>query len=142
MAKFGGAPMDGLTALRHRLFGLIAVEGVGSFQCDECTIGRLNMSEWVDPDDAPVLTKEMAEIGQINHGRKVIRPATGYIGEGGKVVRTAPFEIPVFGRPPERDEAKKQVTLRLDADLLERFRTSGRGWQTRLNATLRKAVGM
>ena len=100
------------------------------------------MSDWKDPDDAPIATKEMGEIAQINRGRKVIKPATGYIGKNGAVVRTSPFTIPVFGRPPERDEPKKQVTLRLDADLLERFRASGAGWQSRINATLRKAVGI
>ena len=100
------------------------------------------MSDWIDPDDTPFATKEMGEIAQVNHGRKVTKPATGYIGKDGKVVRTAPFTIPIFGRPPERDEAKKQITLRLDADLIERFRAGGAGWQSRINATLRKAVGI
>jgi uncharacterized protein (DUF4415 family) len=38
---------------------------------------------------------------------------------------------------------KKQVTLRLDADLIEWFKTQqggARGYQTAINATLRKAV--
>lgn len=84
----------------------------------------------------------MVEVAQFNHGRKVIKRATGYLGKDGEVVRTAPFTIPVFGRPPQGAESKKQVTLRLDADLVDRFRASGAGWQTRLNATLRKAVGI
>ena len=33
--------------------------------------------------------------------------------------------------------AKEQVTLRLDRDVLEWFRTKGRGYQTRINAVLR-----
>ncbi len=32
---------------------------------------------------------------------------------------------------------KKQVTLRLDADLVEWFRSQGRGYQTRINPVLR-----
>ena len=32
---------------------------------------------------------------------------------------------------------KAQLTLRLDADVLEWFRTQGRGYQTRINALLR-----
>ncbi|MCO6417656.1 BrnA antitoxin family protein [Siccirubricoccus sp. KC 17139] len=32
---------------------------------------------------------------------------------------------------------KVAVSLRLDADLVEEFRASGRGWQTRINAILR-----
>ena len=99
-------------------------------------------SEWIDPDDAPELTDEMLEMGQISHGGKIIRQATGVLTKDG-MKRVAPYTIPIpFGRPPERDEPKKQVTLRLDADLLERFRASGRGWQSRINATLRKAVGI
>lgn len=34
-------------------------------------------------------------------------------------------------------EPKRQVTLRLDADLLDWFRAEGPGWQTRMNAVLR-----
>ncbi len=32
---------------------------------------------------------------------------------------------------------KKQITVRLDADLLEWFKKQGRGYQTRMNAVLR-----
>jgi uncharacterized protein (DUF4415 family) len=37
-------------------------------------------------------------------------------------------------------ERKKQVTLRLDADVLDWFRASGRGYQTQINALLRAYV--
>jgi uncharacterized protein (DUF4415 family) len=30
------------------------------------------------------------------------------------------------------------VTLRLDDDVIERYRTGGPGWQSRMNETLRK----
>ena len=98
-------------------------------------------NEWIDPDDAPELTDEMAEMAQLSVGGKVIRPATGVLTKVG-MKRVPPFVIPIPGRPPERDEPKKQVTLRLDADLLDRFRAGGKGWQSRINATLRKAVGL
>jgi len=45
------------------------------------------------------------------------------------------------GRPP-LDNPKKQVTLRIDADVLDRLRASGRGWQGRVNDVLKKAVGL
>lgn len=45
------------------------------------------------------------------------------------------------GRPPA-ENAKRQVTLRLDADVVETFRKQGRGWQTRMNDALRKAAGL
>ena len=35
---------------------------------------------------------------------------------------------------------KTQVTLRLDADVLEKFRASGDGWQTRINDALKSWV--
>jgi uncharacterized protein (DUF4415 family) len=37
-------------------------------------------------------------------------------------------------------ERKKPVLLRLDADVLDWFRRSGRGYQTRINAVLRSYV--
>jgi uncharacterized protein (DUF4415 family) len=98
-------------------------------------------AEWVDPDDAPELTDEMVEMGQASIGGRIIRPATGVLTKDG-MKRVAPYTIPIPGRPPEREVPKKQVTLRLDADLLERFRASGAGWQSRINATLRKAMGI
>ena len=45
------------------------------------------------------------------------------------------------GRPP-LDSPKKQVTLRLDAEVLERLRLSGKGWQGRVNEVLKKSVGL
>ncbi len=35
---------------------------------------------------------------------------------------------------------KTQVTLRLDVDVLEKFRASGDGWQTRINEALKSWV--
>jgi uncharacterized protein (DUF4415 family) len=35
---------------------------------------------------------------------------------------------------------KTQVTLRLDADVVEKFRASGAGWQTRMNDALKSWV--
>ena len=43
------------------------------------------------------------------------------------------------GRP--KGSNKEQVSLRLDRDVLDRFRATGPGWQTRINDALRKAVG-
>lgn len=52
---------------------------------------------------------------------------------GGKLIRR--------GRPP-KDAPKKPVSLRLDPDILEHFRASGPGWQTRVNDILRQASGL
>ena len=43
-------------------------------------------------------------------------------------------------RGRQKAPIKEQVHIRLDADIVEHFRRDGRGWQTRLNETLRQAV--
>jgi uncharacterized protein (DUF4415 family) len=43
---------------------------------------------------------------------------------------------------PKADATKISTTLRLDAEVLEAFKNDGAGWQSRINATLRKAVGL
>lgn len=83
-------------------------------------------SNWVDPDDAPEWTEEMFADAELAVGDRVIRPGKW---------RTA-------GRPPLGEQAKRQVTLRLDPDVLARFREGGPGWQGRINEALRKAVGL
>ena len=35
---------------------------------------------------------------------------------------------------------KTQITLRLDVDVVDKFKASGDGWQTRINAVLRDAM--
>ncbi len=35
------------------------------------------------------------------------------------------------------DRAKKQLTMRLDADIVDWFKSQGKGYQTRMNAVLR-----
>ena len=42
-------------------------------------------------------------------------------------------------RGPQKAPTKQQVTLRLDKDVLDRFRSTGSGWQKRINEALRKA---
>ena len=43
------------------------------------------------------------------------------------------------GRPAGTN--KEQISLRIDRDVLERFRAGGPGWQSRMNEALRKAAG-
>lgn len=71
-------------------------------------------STWFDPDDAPPLTDAFFTQAEIRDGARLIRR----------------------GRPP-LPQAKRQVTLRLDPDLLEHLRATGPGWQTRVNDALR-----
>ncbi len=60
--------------------------------------------------------------------------ARGVWHRGGKPRRHRPR-----GRPKSRNP-KRPVSLRLDPDVLAHFRRSGRGWQSRINAVLRKAA--
>ncbi len=78
---------------------------------------RTTKSKWIDPDDAPRLDREWFERAEIWQGNKLIR----------------------LGRP-RKAATKKAVSLRLDPDVLEHFRASGPGWQSRINAALRKAA--
>ena len=42
-------------------------------------------------------------------------------------------------RGPQKAPTKQQVTLRLDRDVVDRFRATGEGWQRRINDALRRA---
>lgn len=80
--------------------------------------------DW-DPDTAPPWTAEMFDRAEWSHGDVILKPATGTLTKPGRPKSAAP---------------KRQVTLRLDPDVLERFRATGPGWQTRINEALRKAT--
>ena len=45
--------------------------------------------------------------------------------------------LPTPGRP-KSDAAKKLIALRLDPDVIERFRATCLGWQSRINMVLRE----
>ena len=74
-------------------------------------------SSWVDPDDAPELTDEFFKRANVYEGTRLVRR----------------------DRPPSLDR-KRPVSLRLDADVLAHYRRTGGGWQSRINAALRKAA--
>ena len=43
---------------------------------------------------------------------------------------------------PAMERPRKIVSLRLDQDVLDSFRATGKGWQSRVNEALRKAAGL
>lgn len=43
---------------------------------------------------------------------------------------------------PKSSSPKQIITIRLDRDVLERLKADGSGWQTRVNAILRKTMGL
>src|SRR3981189_1063067 len=75
---------------------------------------RITKAEY---DEARELPKEMLDRAEIRHGDKIIRR----------------------GRPP-LENPKKAAKLRLDHHVPAAYRKTGSGWQTRINADLRKAA--
>jgi uncharacterized protein (DUF4415 family) len=75
-------------------------------------------------DDAPELTDE--EIKQL-------RPAREWFEEHG-------IPMPVPRGRPKAEKIKTSVTIRLDADVVEQYKASGPGWQTRMNEDLREGA--
>jgi uncharacterized protein (DUF4415 family) len=45
------------------------------------------------------------------------------------------------GRPTIANP-RQQISLRLDGDVIEKFKSTGKGWQSRVNEALRKAAGL
>lgn len=76
--------------------------------------------DWTDPDDAPELDEDWFAQADLNKGAVLVRRG---------------------GRP--RSAARKQaVNIRLDADVLAWFKNGGPGWQSRINAVLRRSAGL
>jgi hypothetical protein len=70
-----------------------------------------------DPNDAPELLNDLFRRGELRHGGRLVRR----------------------GRPPLSGNPKAAITLRLDEDVVQAYRETGEGWQTRINADLRRA---
>lgn len=46
------------------------------------------------------------------------------------------------GGRPRLENPKVAVSLRLDREVVEQFKATGAGWQTRMNSALRQAAGL
>ena len=62
--------------------------------------------------------------------------------EPAKPIRAAVRRTPGKRGRPKSANPKRQITLRLDAEVVDHFRAKGRGWQTRINSALREAAGI
>nr|WP_232830611.1 BrnA antitoxin family protein [Oceanicella sp. SM1341] len=47
-----------------------------------------------------------------------------------------------IGGRPKAEHPKVAVSLRLDPEVVSRFKAGGPGWQTRMNEALRRAAGL
>jgi uncharacterized protein (DUF4415 family) len=72
---------------------------------------------WRDPDDAPEITDKWVAGADLFRGKELVRR----------------------GRPAGTAK-KTQTTVRISNDVLAFFRSSGRGWQTRMDEALKKYV--
>lgn len=88
---------------------------------------RSSRTDLAAVDAHEITPEEYAEIPELTD--EWFEKADQY--RGGKLVRR--------GRPPS--EAKKEaVSIRLSQDVLKHFRSGGPGWQTRIDAELRRLV--
>lgn len=81
-----------------------------------------------DPDNPPITDEEFAQMRSVWEFPELVADLQkhGHL-----------------GRPPLPPEERKQrVTLYLDPDVLVNLKQGGKGWQTRANAALRKALGL
>ncbi|OCW57579.1 BrnA antitoxin family protein [Hoeflea olei] len=92
--------------------------------------GRGYSREDWDAVASPELSEE--ELARMRPAREVLPPAFFEAMEEQRRTR---------GRPA-LEHPKKQITLRLDEDVIAKFRETGKGWQGRMNAALRKAAGL
>ncbi len=87
---------------------------------DETTMRQL-----LEEDDAPPWSDDVWARAELRDGDHLIRAATGTLTNRGR---------------PKSESPKRQVTLRLDSEILDHFRAGGRGWQGRINDVLKQAV--
>jgi uncharacterized protein (DUF4415 family) len=71
-----------------------------------------------DPNDAEAARAFFAQADLIRHGRVVRRGKRG----------------------PQKAPTKKLVSLRLSSEVIDHFKSTGAGWQTRIDETLVKAI--
>jgi uncharacterized protein (DUF4415 family) len=82
---------------------------------------------WIEEEDDPLWTEDHISRAAIYVGEKLVRPEDGTWTKAGR---------------PHKENPKKLVSLRLDPDVLQAFRATGKGWQSRINAELRKVLGI
>lgn len=83
---------------------------------------------WVDPDDAPELDHAFFERATPKIDDKVVT-----VNEVKAAFKKS------LGRP-KAENPKKLISIRLSPDVLEYFKSEGKGWQTRINEVLQEYV--
>lgn len=86
-------------------------------------------STWIDPDDAPEITPDLLLSGVKKIGERTI--SDNEFRDAVKKTRA--------GRPVSKNP-KLLVSMRYDAEVIEYFKATGKGWQTRINQVLSEYV--
>jgi len=89
---------------------------------------HISQADW-DDAEVPELTAE--DFRRMRPAREVLPKLIG--------AKAAAELLRPRGRP-RKEKPKAQVTLRLDSEVVEHFKAGGAGWQTRINAALKRAV--
>ena len=111
-------PEDVATLRRKQKLALEKARRLPELDDDE--EARIQAAALSDPDAPPLTEEELVRF----------RPADQVMPEFvAEVMRQK------RGRPPA-ESPKKQVTLRLDQEVVDHFKASGPGWQTRINDAL------
>lgn len=92
-----------------------------------------------DPDNLPMMIARGKSFSSDEEAR--IRAGFVEAASRPRYVGQEPLRVGRVGRPPAA-VTKQVVTIRLDRDVVEKFRESGAGWQSRINELLRKSVGL
>lgn len=83
---------------------------------------HIEQEDWDAVDSPPLTAEQLARM----------RPAS----------ETHPKIVEAYRRTRGRQKAPRKVatTIRLDAEVVEHFKAQGKGWQTRINEALLKAI--
>lgn len=79
---------------------------------------RSSKRKVIDPDNPPLTAEQLKRLRPISEDEKQ-------------------FWRKALGRPPS-ESPKQAVSIRLDGDVIAHFKKDGAGWQSRINAALRK----
>ena len=91
---------------------------------------------------APEVEANLRHIDSSDHDEETEAEIQAAIANDPDTWTPPPGHIPI-GRGRPRGSAKTRVTTMLDDDVIAALKESGeKGWQTRLNATLRQALGL
>src|SRR5271165_149612 len=80
---------------------------------------QIRLGSRTDPDDAPLINKGMLDGADVFDGNTFVRRGRGR---------------------PRSENAKEQISVRIDRAVLAKLRKAGPGWQSQINEILKRAL--